>query len=60
MRHTLEIRTIAALKTTPRRGSALIRDRYLKAMASWGYTRQMALDCYADVVDVAELEMAAQ
>lgn len=59
MRHTLEMKTIAALKNTTRRGSALIRDRYLKAMAIWGYSRQMELDCYADVVDVAELEMAA-
>lgn len=57
MRHTLELRTIVALKKTRRRGSALIRARYLKTMLAWGYTWSDAVSCYSDVVDVAELEI---
>ena len=59
MRHTLEMRTIAAIKNTTRRGFALIRARYVKAMQAMGYSYEQALRCYEDVWDVAQLEKRA-
>ena len=60
MRHSLEIRTIAALKNAKLgKGCSLIRARYVKAMQAMGYTWAQAMDCYSDVFDVADLELRA-
>jgi hypothetical protein len=59
MRHTLELRTIAALKNCKRSGVGFIRARYLKQMQAWGYGAQETGRAWLDVVEVADLEMAA-
>lgn len=61
MRHTLETRTVQQLKNVKnRRTNNLIRDRYIRAMEQMGYSYEEAFRCFADVWDVAMLEMYAE
>lgn len=60
MRHTLEMKTIAAIKSPGgRRAFGLIRARYLKAMGAWGYSTKAAYVAWCDTLDIAYLEADA-
>lgn len=57
MRHTLETKTVAQIKAAKRGQFSMIRARYVKAMHAMGYTYEQARQCFADVWDMAELEL---
>ena len=59
MRHTLEIKTVKALRN-PKAPASIIRAQFCKKMAAWGYGCMDTDRAWRDCIDMAELENLAE